>query len=751
LSDYDFKTLNDKEFEILSADLLSIALSRKFERFKPGKDAGVDGRYFTDDGKEVILQCKHWASTPIAQLISSLKNIELPKLNKLKPSRYILSISLPLSRKDKKEIATALGSHLSSQSDIFGREDLNDILRVCPEIEQNHYKLWLHSASVLAHILHNAILGRSSYSLEEIRDASCRYVVTSNHERAMKMLNDAGVVIITGEPGIGKSTLAEHLCVHYAAQGYSYLKIGKEISEAEAIFTPDTKQIFYFDDFLGRNYLEALSGHEGSEITQFIRRVSKNPKKRFVLTSRSTIINQGKLLIDQLQHSNLEKKEYEIRIDSLSELDRAKILYNHIWHSQLTPGHIDELYQDHRYRKVISHRNYNPRLISYVTDSTRLEDESKESYWPFVERSLSNPAQVWENPFVAQQDDFGRVLILLVVLHGNRISEADLSSAYHDFLSLPSSQTLKGRSDFQTNIRTLTGSFFNRYINVGGPNSIDLFNPSIGDFVLSRYAQDTSSLTKAFICLQTMLSLLTLTSLMRTKIITNQTFFTIIQALVRRIVEKNFEGITPTYAAELFSLYITSKLDVMSNFEQLKSIACYVLNKYTGTSDAQTFLVAEWALRNNIISDDDALIFAQSRLDDVQADDEITNFWKLLDTIPKTTKGHATVTSNFKTALLSNISENLTEFVEPSDAFSQCDYGDYDEATQHLLKLIESKLDDLGIPTTDLNISDALDSFDIEQNMNKYFENQFDDRTDDYNAPSVDQSISEIDDLFDRG
>lgn len=46
MSDYDFSTLNDKEFEILATDLLSKRDNVKYERFKPGRDAGVDGRFF---------------------------------------------------------------------------------------------------------------------------------------------------------------------------------------------------------------------------------------------------------------------------------------------------------------------------------------------------------------------------------------------------------------------------------------------------------------------------------------------------------------------------------------------------------------------------------------------------------------------------------------------------------------------------------------------------------------------------------
>ena len=171
----------------------------------------------------------------------------------------------------------------------------------------------LKSSRVLSVLFNNGIIGRSAFSLEEILQESQKYVITTNHHQALKKLEQLGVVIITGEPGVGKTTLANHLCLHYTSRTYSYLKISDDIKEAESVFDPELKQIFYFDDFLGRNYLEALRGHEGAQITQFIRRVSASQNKKFVLTSRSTILNQGKLLIDSLEHQNINKNEIELK------------------------------------------------------------------------------------------------------------------------------------------------------------------------------------------------------------------------------------------------------------------------------------------------------------------------------------------------------------------------------------------------------------------------------------------------------
>ena len=64
--------LNDKEFESLSIDLISKDKDKRFERFKAGKDSGIDGRFYHDDGSQEIVQCKHYLKTGFKGLITSL-------------------------------------------------------------------------------------------------------------------------------------------------------------------------------------------------------------------------------------------------------------------------------------------------------------------------------------------------------------------------------------------------------------------------------------------------------------------------------------------------------------------------------------------------------------------------------------------------------------------------------------------------------------------------------------------------------
>jgi len=749
MTDYDFKSLNDKEFEILCADLLGEVQERRFERFKAGKDAGVDGRYFTDQGKEVVLQCKHWSNTPLAQLIRALSNIEKPKLDKLKPHRYLLAVSNPLSRADKKAIHRALSPYVVSESDIYGKEDLNDLLKDKAHIEKRHYKLWLHSSSVLGHIFNNAILGRSAFSLEEIRSSS-RYVVTANHEAALKKLERLGVVIITGEPGVGKTTLADHLCLYYVTKGFDYLKIANDIQEAEAAFDPESKQVIYFDDFLGRNYLEALKGHEGNHITQFLRRIATNKNKRFVLTSRSTILNQGKFLIDSFEHDNVQKNEYELRIQSLTELDKAQILYNHIWHSGLENEYIDQLYLNRRYREIIKHKNFNPRLISYITDATRLETCPPDNYWNYIIRSLMNPSQVWDNPFNAQQDDFGRAIILLVVLNGYALGENVLAEAYHRFLALPENQNLQGRRDFQSNIRLLTGSFLNRTVSPQGPSIIDLFNPSIGDYVLERYAGDIVALRIGIQSLRTLRALITLRSLQGNRRLSKDDAKAICEVLIEHLAEKYFGGVSVEYVSKLCDVYRGCGGFESNASEALRAAILFIFNEGLGEATDDSFEIIEWSVKQSIVTPEQALSFITGNIDIVGSYTEMRAISSLLLALPKATSGYKEIIQSVKEHVIEVVSDNFSEFIDVNLAFSMVEYEDDRTAGNNLKELIEKELVDLGVNFCADDVSSILDSYDVTQGLYDYYHNLHEENEPRSEGPAI-FAIDQIEDLFDRG
>src|SRR5690606_24967141 len=113
--------------------------------------------------------------------------------------------------------------------------------------------------------------------------------------KGLRILEENNVIIMTGEPGIGKTTLADNLALYYSAKGYEFCDIEENISEAESIFREREKKniLFYCDDFLGSNLYDAINNKRDSHIVKFINRVRKDDSKKFILTSRTNILNKA--------------------------------------------------------------------------------------------------------------------------------------------------------------------------------------------------------------------------------------------------------------------------------------------------------------------------------------------------------------------------------------------------------------------------------------------------------------------------
>jgi hypothetical protein len=181
MANYDFTTsLSPLDFELLSKDLLEAELGISLENFKEGRDKGIDLRFAParlkgssalnssllgtpQKAPEVIVQCKRYSN--FADLKSELKSKELPKIVSLKPERYILTTSVPLSPQQADELRDTLSPFVQTSGDIFGKERLNSLLTKHPEVERRHIKLWIGSSGVLASII-NA--GTHVVSSEEV-------------------------------------------------------------------------------------------------------------------------------------------------------------------------------------------------------------------------------------------------------------------------------------------------------------------------------------------------------------------------------------------------------------------------------------------------------------------------------------------------------------------------------------------------------------------------------------------------------
>jgi adenylate kinase family enzyme len=490
MANYDFSTLNDRDLEELTRDLLSKELGVNFQSFKPGKDKGIDLRYSTvNDENEIVVQVKQYIGSGISKLKLDLKNKELQKVISLNPKRYILCTSLPLSPQDKEGIKIIFNPYIQSTSDVIGKEDLNKWLDDYPEIQERHFKLWLSSIDIIKKIVKNGVKGRSEFYKEKIIKEITVYVPNKTHNEAVNALNDNHFILITGAPGIGKSTLANMLTYQFLAEDFELVYV-REITEAEDAFSPDKKQIFYFDDFLGAITLDLYSsGNTDSAIVNFIERVMHDKHKRLILTCRTTILNQAKNISDKIQNSNIDISNYEVRIENYTDWDKARILYNHIYLSDLEDEQKGIFFQNDFHWKVIKHKYYTPRIIQDITKKNNIVDSDYSE--KFVLDILNDPTKIWEKPFNVQISHISRLLLLTMYSLGGgiyAITDERLKEAYNSRINFEVTNNNYQRkgNEYNSGLKELVGSFIIRTIDKDYVR-YSFFNPSIEDFMYGYF------------------------------------------------------------------------------------------------------------------------------------------------------------------------------------------------------------------------------------------------------------------------
>lgn len=497
MPNYTFESLSPYDLETLVRDLLQADLKVRLEQFTTGRDQGIDLRYAPSPDEDLIVQCKHYQGSSWSHLQRALRS-ELPKVRKLHPTRYIVATTSPMTPARKEWICNTFEPYCQSPSDVYGPEDLNNLLSLNPHIEKSHYKLWLTSVAVMERILHAEIYGDQEADVESLRRRVCRFVSNPSVERALNILNDHHFCLITGVPGIGKTTLAEMLIIDHLERNFECFRIWDDVGQARSVWHRGMPQLFYYDDFLGKTGLRRVPDkNEDERLVRFIEDVVQTRNARLILTSREYIFNQAQWVMEGLRAAPLELAQCVVSLADYTPRIRATILYNHLYYSGLPKAHIETLVMQRAYKGIVRHPNYSPRIIEAMTDVLNVRDIPPEEYPGAVLANLDNPRRLWEVAFDGHLTGPAQNTLLVMVTLPDKVGLDYAEQAFANFHRGRTSRYGQPGSpyDWKRALKELDGNFVVTDL-LHGKLILKFHNPSVRDFVEARIIEEATDATE---------------------------------------------------------------------------------------------------------------------------------------------------------------------------------------------------------------------------------------------------------------
>lgn len=421
--------------------------------------------------------------------MSNLKR-EAEKAQNIAFTDYVLVVSLNLTDTTKSKILKLYKGRIKRSDQIITNEDLNHLLGL-PEnhhIEFKFPELWMNSVSVHQKIFHLGFLKHAEFIKHKIEESLMNFVPYTTYYDLITHLNNHSIAIISGNPGVGKTTLAHAVISKFIFfHDYELIDVSyRTIREAESHLYSEKPTIFLIDDFLGEIKLDRDNDY-GQLLLYFMEKVDQLINKKLILTTREYILKKGMIELSPVNDISHTVDKYIITLTYFTRRVRTQILYNHLKNSKLPSNFIDEFLKKD-FKKIIDHPNYNPRVVEHLTEIKLLKEIKAENYFSFFIANLERPNKVWEMVYNNLPTDLHKLILLVRFLVKEKMSVANLQAAITEFIERSEKFCQFSYDDFEHIMNEMEGTFF--VFQDGYDELVDekytiveFHNPSIIDFI----------------------------------------------------------------------------------------------------------------------------------------------------------------------------------------------------------------------------------------------------------------------------
>ena len=229
------------------------------------------------------------------------------------------------------------------------------------------------------------------------------YVQTDSYWKGKAVLESERLLMLVGNPGVGKTTVSKMLLLYFASIGYRvrYTTNGELADVKRSISAdPEQKEIILLDDCLGQCYFRLRDTQE-NELSALI--------KCLLLNSRITIFNEAREHSPEFSQL-FDRGVIPIRCIDAEEIppqEKALILYALMRKFQVPDQYYQSIRKNKNYRTIVAHANYNPRIIEYA--AWRHQDAGQpDDFFAFVMDKIERPQNVWKDEFDRRMDRVDR-------------------------------------------------------------------------------------------------------------------------------------------------------------------------------------------------------------------------------------------------------------------------------------------------------------------------------------------------------